>query len=297
MSDAGRHVGTARAMSEYRRPDSLPAALAALAERRWTVVAGGTDLYPARVGRPPDQNLLDITRISELAGIAPEPGAWRIGARVRWSELVRAELPPLFDGLKQAARAVGGLQIQNAGTLAGNLCNASPAADGIPNLLAMEALVELASARGTRRLPIAEFVTGNRRTALAPDELLTAILVPRPECPARSRFLKLGARRYLVISIVMVALVVELDAGGWIAAVRVAVGACSPAAERLPLLERRLRGRSLEEDLSGAVDAEVLAPLTPIDDLRGTAAYRRAAVLTLLRRGLAELRPARPEAA
>src|SRR5437879_45271 len=180
-------------MGEYLRPDGLSEALAAL-RRRHTVLAGGTDFYPARVGRAIDESVLDITAIAALRGISSDSAGWRLGATTTWSELLDAPLPPLFDGLKQAAREIGGRQIQNAGTLAGNLCNASPAADGVPPLLALDARVELASLAGTRELPLAAFVTGNRRTLRQPDELVTAILVRPPAGPARSRFLKLGAR-------------------------------------------------------------------------------------------------------
>ena len=105
-------------MGDYLRPTSLQDALAALA-RPWTVLAGGTDFYPARVGRAIDENVLDITGIEALRGISESPGGWRLGATTTWSELIEADLPPLFDGLKQAGRQVGGRQIQNAGTLAG----------------------------------------------------------------------------------------------------------------------------------------------------------------------------------
>ena len=133
----------------------------------WTVLAGGTDFYPARVGRAIDEDVLDISgdrRAARHHGRTRD--GWRLGATTTWSELLEADLPPLFDGLKQAAREVGGRQIQNAGTLAGNLCNASPAADGVPPLLALDAEVELAGRAGTRRLPLASFITGNRRTVL-----------------------------------------------------------------------------------------------------------------------------------
>ena len=108
------------------------------------MLAGGTDFYPARVGRAIDEDVLDIGGIDVLRGITAGPAGWRLGATTTWSELLEADLPPLFDGLKQAAREVGGRQIQNAGTFAGNLCNASPAADGVPALLALDAEVELA---------------------------------------------------------------------------------------------------------------------------------------------------------
>ena len=275
-------------MGSYLRPVELTEALAALAARPRVILAGGTDYYPARVGRPGDDVVFDITSICSLCAIAREDGAWRIPALATWSDLIAADLPPLFDGLKRAAREVGGVQIQNAGTVCGNLCNASPAADGTPNLLVLDARVELASAGGRRELPVAAFVTGNRRTARRPDELVTAVLIPAPKREARSTFLKLGARKYLVISIVMVAAVVEMD-GDKIAAARVAVGSCSAAAKRLPTLEQRLIGQKLAPALADVVQASDLLPLSPIDDVRGTAAYRSDAALTLIGRALAEL--------
>jgi len=269
-------------MADYLRPTSLNEALQALA-RPWTVLAGGTDFYPARVGRAIDDNVLDITAIAALRGIVAGPDGWRLGAITTWSELIEAELPPLFDGLKQAAREVGARQIQNVGTLAGNLCNASPAADGVPPLLALDAEVELAGRAGIRRLPVAAFITGNRRTVLAPGELLVALHVPKPGRLARSAFLKLGARRYLVISIAMAAATLEIEADRIVSA-RIAVGACSAVAQRLPALEAALAGAPLDRRLADRVEAAQLAPLSPIDDVRGSAGYRSDAVVTLLRR-------------
>ena len=276
-------------MSLYLRPDSLDAALEALAGQPLTVLAGGTDFYPARVGRPVDEPLLDISALARLRGIAEGTDGWRLGAATTWTDVIEAPLPPLFQALEQAAREVGGAQIQNAGTLGGNLCNASPAADGVPALLALDARVELASRRGTRTLALAEFITGPRRTARAADELLTAVLVPRPCGKATSRFAKLGARRYLVISIVMAAAAVECDASGRVSRARVAVGACSPVARRLPLLEAALTGRLAGSGLAEAVADAHLAPLAPIDDVRADAGYRLDATGTLLRRLLAGL--------
>ena len=276
-------------MGEYLRPDGLSEALAALRRPR-TVLAGGTDFYPARVGRAIDEDVLDITGIAGLRGISAGADGWRLGATTTWSEVLDAELPPLFESLKQAAREVGGRQIQNAGTLAGNLCNASPAADGVPPLLALDAEIELAGLAGARRLPLASFITGNRRTVLAPGELMIAIHVAKPAHETRSAFLKLGARRYLVISIAMAAATLEID-GGRIAAARVAVGACSAVAQRLPRLEAALLGAPVDQRLGNLVDETHLAPLKPIDDVRGSAAYRRDTVVTLLRRLLGGLAP------
>lgn len=275
-------------MGAYRRPTTLPEAVSALGEASFTVLAGGTDFYPARVGRAIDEDILDITAIEALRGITDAGAHWRLGATTTWTELVETELPSLFDGLKLAAREVGGAQIQNAGTVAGNLCNASPAADGVPALLALDAAVELAGAAGTRTLPLAAFILGPRRVDRQPGELVSAILVPKPRGAARSSFLKLGARRYLVISIVMVAAVVELD-GDRIAKARVAVGACSPVARRLPGLEAKLVGRPLARGIGSVATIEDLAPLAPIDDIRGTAGYRQDAALTLVRRALERL--------
>jgi CO/xanthine dehydrogenase FAD-binding subunit len=280
-------------MGSYLRPTELGDALAALgaavAGRPRAILAGGTDFYPARVGRTIDEDVLDITALP-LRGIEERGGHWRIGALTTWSELIATPLPACFDGLKLAAREVGGAQIQNAGTIAGNLCNASPAADGVPPLLAMNAEVELASAAGERRLSLGEFITGNRKTARRADELLTAIRIPMPAEGTASTFLKLGARRYLVISIVMVAATLEPDARNQVRRARIAIGACSPAAQRLGALESALNGLPIDSRLSTVVCAEHLAQaLAPIDDVRGSAHYRNDAALTLVRRALAEL--------
>jgi len=276
-------------MGSYLRPRELGDALEALSAGPRLVLAGGTDYYPARVGLPLDDDILDITDLGALKGVRDEGDHWRMPALVTWSELLEAKLPPLFDSLKQAAREVGGVQIQNTGTICGNLCNASPAADGIPNLLALDATVELASMRGSRFLPVADFVRGNRKTARAADEMMTAILVAKPTRAARSVFLKLGARRYMVISIVMVGAVIETEPDGTIAAARIAVGACSPVARRLSELERALVGKRLTPKLATIVASAHLSPLSPIDDVRGTAVYRRDATLSVLRRAISAL--------
>ncbi len=276
-------------MGSYLRPDSLAEAVAALAAGPRTVLAGGTDYYPARVGLPLDDDILDITAIDALRGIAATDGGVRIGALVRWSELAGAALPPAFDGLRHAAGQIGGRQVQNAGTVCGNVCNASPAADGIPNLLVLEASVELASAAGTRTVPVGAFVTGNRTTVRRPDELATALVVPAAPEGARSRFEKLGARTYLVISIAMVAALIAPARDGTVAAARIAVGACSAAAQRLTALEAALGGARIGPELAAIAQPGHLASLAPIDDVRGSAEYRGEAALVLIRRALAAL--------
>jgi len=276
-------------MGTYLRPASLERALAALAARPLAILAGGTDFYPARVGRLVEEDVLDISAVAELRGIREANGRIRIGAATTWTELIETPLPRQLDCLKLAAREVGGVQIQNAGTIAGNLCNASPAADGIPALLALDAEVELRAASRSRTVPLGAFVLGNRKTACAPDELVTAVLVPKWSERARSTFLKLGARKYLVISIAMVGAAVDVAADGAIRRCGIAVGACSAAGRRLPVLEQELVGHKLGPGLAELVLPRHLAPLAPISDVRGTAEYRSDAAVTLVRRALAQL--------
>lgn len=268
----------------YLRPRTLREAVVALESPGIRVLAGGTDVFPGLGERELLGPVLDVTAIDELHTIDVGPELVRIGGGVSWTRLIQAPLPRSFDALKAAGREVGSIQIQNRATVVGNLCNASPAADGVPPLLILDAEIELTSARGVRRVPLASFITGNRRTLRGPDEIASAVLVTRG-MEAPSAFLKLGARRYLVISIAMVAAMVALDADGRIEAARIAVGSCSPVAARLAELERALAGVSVD-GIDEAVEARYLDVLSPIDDLRGTAEYRRDAARTLVARAL-----------
>ncbi|MFP6774891.1 MAG: FAD binding domain-containing protein [Alphaproteobacteria bacterium] len=277
-------------MASYLRPTELSHALSALADGNLTVIAGATDYYPAQVGRHDHHDILDISAIDTLSNITRADDHWRIGAMATWRDLIEADLPPCFDGLKAAAAQVGGAQIQNTATIAGNLCNASPAADGVPPLLSLEARVVLEDQSGIRECPLGEFIQGNRRTALEAGQLLTAIKVPTALEGGRSGFIKLGARSYLVISIVMVAGLVMLDESGLVRQANLSIGACSEVAQRLSALEADLLGKPLGQSMS----ADIVAPrhfaqLKPLDDHRGTAAYRLDACQTLTRRLLVEL--------
>ncbi len=276
-------------MGTYLRPLDLEETLAALAAAPLTILAGGTDFYPAHVGKPIAENIIDVTRILSLRGIAKTGNAWRIGATATWTDLIRASLPDYFHTLKLAAREVGGMQIQNAGTIAGNICNASPAADGVPALLALGASVELRSVDAIRQIPLAEFILENRKTSRQSKELLTAILVPKWGENSRSTFLKLGARKYLLISIAMIAACVELDENGIITKAGISVGACSPVARRLRELETKLIGQRLNASLADIVTPSDFASLSPIADVRSSADYRTDAALTLVKRALKEL--------
>ncbi len=275
------------ATQDYARPESLPEALALMAQGNWRVLAGGTDLYPATQAQVLSGPMLDLTALPDLHGIAARNGGLWVGACTTWAEIAAADLPPALHMLQQAAREVGGRQIQAAGTIGGNLCHASPAADGVPPLLALDASVELARPDGTRRMLLSAFLTGPRRTALAPGEILTAVVLPAFALRGRSAFLKLGARRHLVISIAMVAARIVADSGR-VAEAALSVGACSAVAVRLPEVEAALAGAPLDH-AAGRIDgAVVAAALAPLDDLRGTAAYRVHAAAELLRRAVVQ---------
>jgi len=274
------------ASAGYFRPETVAEAVEHLAAAPSTIVAGCTDYFPDLRDGPSRGRIVDITGIAGARGVVERDDHFRIGFLTTWTDIARADLPPYFDALKLSAVELGSIQIQNAATVVGNLCNASPAADGVPPLLALDAEVELSSLAGTRAMLLADFITGNRQTERRPDELMTAVLVPKPAGRSTSSFLKLGSRTYLVISIVMVATVLEDDGTGHVERARVSVGACSVVALRLAALEAALAGKPFAPGLGDGVTEDHLAVLSPIDDIRATAGYRRKAALTMVRRSL-----------
>lgn len=278
-------------MLGYFRPETEDEAVAYLADAPCRIIAGCTDYYAALPTSDTEKRVLDVTGLEAARGIAETSDTIRIGSLTTWTDIVRSPLPPSFDALKQAARQIGGVQIQNAGTLGGNLCNASPAADGVPPLLILDAEVELASARGMRRLPLDDFMVSNRQTRLEADEFLRAIVVPNRAEHTGSTFQKLGARAYQVISISMVAGLLEVDGSGRIGSAAFAVGACSVKAKRLTDLEVALVGCAVEDPaLDHLPIADLLHSLAPISDVRATAKYRLDATATLIRRAIHSLR-------
>jgi CO/xanthine dehydrogenase FAD-binding subunit len=275
-------------LAAYHRPTDLTEALDILASEPVRIAAGCTDLFPATQAKSLQGPILDITAIDGLRGVSSGPDGWRIGAATTWSDVIRADLPPAFDGLKLAAHEVGSVQVQNAGTLAGNLCTASPAADGAPCLLTLDARVELSSVQGTRVLPLPDFLTGARQTALRPGEMVTALLVPVSATRGYGHFLKLGARKYLIISIAMVAARLEI-ADRQVTGATVAVGSCSAVATRLPALEQALIGQPVDGVASVVAPDLIVPSITPINDIRADIAYRRTAAVELVRRTLGGL--------
>ena len=271
-------------MSSVVRPSDLAEALQ-LRAGGYKLLAGGTDLYPT-ASAILRGNFVDLTSLAALQGITFNNGL-RIGACTTWRDIAEARLPPALISLQQAAIVVGGRQIQNAGTIGGNLCNASPAADGIPPLLCLDAAVELASATGTRRVALQSWLLGPRRVDLRDGEILSAIHLPQAALTGRSAFVKLGARSHLVISIAMVAVRI-VSQGGKITKARVAVGACAPTACRLPAVEAALIGAGISRTSDHITEAIVAPGLAPVDDIRAPAAYRLTAATELIRRAVAE---------
>ena len=278
---------------EFLQPRSLEEALAAKAERPEAVpIAGGTDvMVELNFDRHRPEAVLDLTRVPELAEWDRDAGRLRVGAGVTYTRAI-AELAGALPGLAIAARTVGSPQIRNRGTIGGNLGSASPAGDCHPPLLAMGAEVEVASAAGRRRVPVAEFFTGPKKSALQPDELILAVWVPAATGP--QQFAKIGTRNAMVIAVCSFALVLDPEHG------RVGTGIGSAGPTPLPATEaeRFLQGvldtdglwasRAPIGDRAAARFGElVAASARPIDDVRGTAPYRVHALGVLARRTLA----------
>jgi len=242
-----------RLKSEH--PDALP-------------IQGGTDVMVAlNFDRDRPAAMLNLNEVAELRGWSRDNGGLRLGAGLTYAEIEHGELRDVLPALAEASRTVGSPQIRNRGTIGGNLGTASPAGDALPPLLVDGADVECASVRGTRRVPLAEFVTGVKRNALEPDELITAVhLVPSS---APQTFMKIGPRNAMVIAVVSLAL-----SGG--DELRASFGSASPR----PLLVTAPR------DEAESFPEQVAAAASPIDDVRGSEAYRRHALRVLTHRAL-----------
>jgi CO/xanthine dehydrogenase FAD-binding subunit len=277
---------------EYLRPATLNEAIGLLQERAAGVrlLAGGTDLAVGiRHGQVAPQALIDVKGIPELRSLIEErDGSFTIGANTVMTDLEEDErIARHFPALIEAAEVVGSVQIRNRATLSGNLCNASPAADTPPVLLALGASVVIQGPAGERVMPVDRFLVGYRKTALAAGELVTAIRIPVPDRPAGSKFLKLGRRRALEISIVCVGAAVELDPGGTIARAGIGLGSVAPYTVRASRAEEILTGARPEPEVLAAAGEAALEACSPIDDLRGSGDYRRAMVPVLVRRAVA----------
>jgi len=249
---------------------------------------GGTDvMVDVNFGRERPEAILDLTRVSELAGWDEHDGGLRVGAGVSYARAI-GELGDRLPGLAAASRTVGSPQIRNRGTIGGNLGSSSPAGDALPPLYASDAEIELASVRGSRRVPIAEFITGPKRNVLAGDELIAAFHI-RPATGSQ-QFSKVGTRNAMVIAVCSFALALHPDERR----VGTCVGSAAPTPVHASEAERFAAG-ALDWDGGAPLDDASLARFgelvagaaSPIDDVRGSAAYRRHALAVLARRSLA----------
>lgn len=257
---------------DYFRAPTVEEALAKLAEEpRRRVICGATDAFADISLVPARSAWVDISRIDALRRIERCDGWARIGAASSWESIARTAWLPA--ALRDAAAAVGSLQIRLQGSIGGNLCHASPVADGVPPLLSLDAQVELASVRGVRRLPLQEFLLGSGRIALKADELLVAVLFALPSEADRTAFVKCTNRDGSALAVVSAAVRLRMSAVNTIEAAAVAVGGASEVPLRMPALEASLQGRRAEA-LRDVIEGASLAALTPIDDCRATAVHR-----------------------
>jgi len=270
-------------------PRRLDEALGLLAETDggpWRPLAGGTDLMvqiAGEIGEPPER-LLDIWALDELRGIAVEGDALVVGALTTYTEIRRSPVvAEVLPSLAEAAATIGAAQIQNRGTLGGNVVNASPAGDTLPLLLASDAEMVLGSARGERSVPAGEFWPAYRTTARRDNELLLRIRIPL--VPGRElRFRKIGTRRAQAISKVVMALAWRPERDGTWHDARLALGSVAATTIRVPSTEAVLEGAEPTRETAAAASDALAAEIAPIDDVRSTADYRRAVAARVLHR-------------
>lgn len=273
-------------------PDSLAQAYAILAERAGTVkiIAGGTDLMVLMNAHLLDAaEFLDIWRLDELRGITDEGECLRIGALATYTQLIRSQLVRSHaPALVAASRTIGAIQIQNRGTIGGNIVNASPAGDSLPVLSAYDAEIEVGSARGTRRVNFNSFYTGYRSTVLEADEMVLAVRIPKLRAGERDFFWKVGTRRAQAISKTVMAARASVTEGE-IQAISISVGSVAPTVVRAPGTERLLSGQKLTPDSIKQACESIAQEISPITDLRSTEHYRRTVTGNVLAKFLRQL--------
>jgi xanthine dehydrogenase small subunit len=288
-------VRSALSQLEVRRPRNLVEALSWMASgvrqgRPYTPLAGGTDLFVyLNAGVLPETRFLDLWLLEELRGQEEARAGLRIGAletftRIRESALVRRRYP----ALAAAASVVGAVQIQNRGTVGGNIANASPAGDSLPALLALDATLQLAGPLGLREVPFCEFYTGYRASVRGADELIAAVLLPPPVRGARQYFRKVGTRQAQSISKVVLASELRVQQGR-IASARVALGSVAPTVVRARAAEEVLTGEKPTAAVAKEAARRLAHDIVPIDDVRSTAVYRGRVAARLLELAVAEL--------
>jgi CO/xanthine dehydrogenase FAD-binding subunit len=272
-------------------PATLREALETLAGEpgRWRPLAGGTDLMvPFAAGRLADTRFLSLQRLDSLRAIRTDPDGISFGALVTYTDLLRHPyVQQHLPNLVQSATVTGAVAIQNRGTLGGNLVNGSPAADTPPSLLAYAAQVELTGLGGSRWVPVEAFHTGYKQTVMAPDELLTRIRVPQPP-PGFHFYRKVGTRAAQAVAKVCLAAYARVEAG-IVREFRVGLGSVAPVPIRARAAEAAILGQPLERLPLAAARAALMADISPIDDIRSTARYRRTVAGNVLVQALTEL--------
>lgn len=274
----------------YYKPHCLQEALQLLDSERMLLLAGGSDLYPRFKGHLTDaKRILDLSHIEELTKIEKEEERLVIGSMVTHQELQQDEsLKDSYPSLCQAASLIGSPQIRSRGTIGGNLAHASPAADLPPVLMALEAEVDISSLKRRRTSLLEDFFIGPGETILGPDELITKILLPPLKENSNLFFHKVGRRKALSISVINMALLVEISSG-YLERLRIIVGSAAPTPLRIHLVEEKGEGEllcpSLIEELAHTVSKEI----RPIDDLRASASYRKSVAKELVKSSLYSL--------
>ncbi len=274
---------------EYAAPTSVDDAIAALAGAGvCRPFAGGTDLLVQMRSVPPsEQKWVDIKRIPEMTSIALDASGLRLGAAAScWEVSQHKGLRETFPGLVEAAELIGSIQIQNRATVGGNVCNASPAADTVPALIAVGADCVIAGPDGRRTVPVAEFVTGPGTTQLGDNELLVELVVPPVAARTADAYLRFSPRGEMDIAVVGAGVSVTLASDGTCTAARVALGAVGPTAFGVPAAADALVGTSLDETALERAAAASRDAANPIDDKRGTVTYRRTVAGVLTRRAV-----------
>ena len=275
----------------YEAPATIEAASAALASEGGVarVLAGGTDLLvQLKSGMAPPDLLVDIKRIPATRQITAEDGGFRIGAAVSGAELGEHEgLKALWPGVVEAAELIGSTQIQGRATLAGNLCNASPAADSVPAMVAAGATAAIVGPGGRRELPVEEVATGPGRTALTKGELVESIFLPARPARAADAYLRFIPRTEMDIAVVGCGVSLSLDAGGVIGTAQVSLGAVAARVLLVEAAAEAIIGSTLDEAALERLAAAASSACAPIDDKRGTIAYRIKVAGVLAKRAAA----------
>jgi carbon-monoxide dehydrogenase medium subunit len=284
----------------YEAPKTLEQAIALLsgANGRARVLAGGTDLLiQMRAGRAEPELVVDIKAIAEMRSIAADAGGYRVGAAVTCMELIEnAAFANAWPGIVDGAKYIGSVQVKGRATLGGNLCNASPAADGVPALIAAGAVACIAGPNGRREVPVADFATGPGKTLLAPGELLVSFMLPQRAPHSGDAYLRFTPRTEMDIAVVGAAVNLTLDAKGVCSRARVSLGAVAARALLVPEAAAALTGTRVDAAALAGLAAAASAACKPIDDKRGTKEFRikvagvmaeRAAVIALERAGRA----------